>query len=68
MTRFVKQSRSPYHKYGKRPFAYSGQYHAWREAVQTKGLYSPEAMEDDATFRRAFGVPPRQFTNGGDYV
>lgn len=57
--RYDKKTRSPYHKYGKKPFQYSASYDHWASAVRTHGLMSDEAFEADKAFRRVWHIPPR---------
>lgn len=60
--RYKRETRSPYHKYGKRPFVYGENYHRWKAAVEAHGLDSDEALTADAAFRRQFGIPQRRIT------
>lgn len=60
--KYAKTSRSPYHKYNKRPYIPSASYQRWRDAVTMHGLHSPEAAEADTAFRRLNDIPPRRET------
>lgn len=60
--KYAKTSRSPYHKYNKRPYIPSPAYQRWREAVTAYGLHSPEVAEADVAFRRLNDIPMRRET------
>lgn len=50
-----KNCRSPYHKYGKKPYRYSDLYQHWRALVMKAGDPDDIAIAD-AKHRAAFGI------------
>ena len=65
MSHSKREPRSPYARYGKKPFVYSGAYHNWRSAVSEE-----ERIDADRKFRKAFGVPETapKLTTGFGYI
>lgn len=54
MSHSKREPRSPYARYQKKPYAYSGEYHNWRSATSEE-----ERMEADRKFRKVFDIPAR---------
>lgn len=63
MSHSKREPRSPYARYGKRPFTYSGYYQNWRAATSEE-----DRMEADRKFRVAFAIPERQAGNGSGFA
>lgn len=67
MRDYTKKPRSPYAKYGKKPYRYSEIYRAWRQAaVVNKDL--DRALELAIEHATAFGYPPPVATDPSDWV
>lgn len=56
--REARRSRSPYAKYGKKPYRYSTNYQRWRALTLKLGVTdTPEHVELNREHRIALGLP-----------
>lgn len=58
--------RSPYKKYGKAPYPYSGLYLEWKRAALSEGASSEKALELSCRHAKYVGV--KHFTVEGQFA
>lgn len=65
-----RKPRSPYAKYGKKPFRYSENYRQWHELTLAHGgsTDTPEHVRLNKAHHRAFNIPQPKGYHGNDWV